>query len=189
MNGIEIWWWEDLVLILVGRVCLQEGLSRIWSSLDIIEVSWVNDVYLIHTSSLWLCEVMFSCCLALSFPPSEMTPFWSWRSMKWGEGEPGAVAEGLFSAVKGTHRFPFQSKQCHKSFVPHTVYFAPLIPWAGWLETSIGWKGTELNDGIIYQLSFVVVAEVVCRVVDSPPSNCTDVFIIALCTDHEWHFH
>lgn len=96
--------------ILLDHVCLQE-------SLDLIEVSWVNVVYLIHTSSLWLCEVKSSCCLA----PSSPCPEWlhSGVDKAWNGGRRiGYSRQGTFSAVKGTHRFPFQSKQCHKPFVP-----------------------------------------------------------------------
>lgn len=103
--------------ILVDHICLQECLSHLEASLDLIEVSWVNVVYLIHTSSLWLCEVKSSCCLTTSSP----CPEWlhSGVDKAWNGGRRiGYSRQGPFSAVKGTHRFPFQSKRCHKPFVP-----------------------------------------------------------------------
>lgn len=150
MNTIEIRWWDDLVLIPVDRICLQEGLSQIWSSLDLIEVSWVNDVYLIHTSSLRLCEVMFFMLLSSEFSPVWNDSILELTKHEMGGGGTWCSRRGTFFPLWKAH-IDFHSKaNSVTSPLCHTVYFAPLIPWAGWLETSICWKGTELSEGIIY---------------------------------------
>ena len=138
--------------ILPDCICLQQCPTQVEASYYLIEVSWVNVVYLIHTSSLWLCDVKSPCRLTRSPPCLEwlhpgVDKAWNVR----GGGELGTFAKGLFPLWKAHIDFHSEAKSvtsplCH-SFA---VYFAPLIPRAGWHEKSIAWELIELCQGIIY---------------------------------------
>lgn len=126
------------------------------ASLYLIEVSRVNVVNLGRASSLWLCDVKSSCCLTHSPPCLE----WLHPGVDkaWNGGGSGTVAKGLFPLSKAHIDFHFEANSvtsplCH-SFA---VYFAPLIPWAGWYEKSIAWKWMELTGGIIFCTFFKLI--------------------------------
>lgn len=121
VNG---WYWDSVIrcsgfCILPDCICLQQYPTQVEASYYLIEVSWVNVVYLIYTSSLWLCDVKSLCRLTRSPPCLEwlhpgVDKAWNVRGAG---GRVGYSRQGTFSSVKGPHRFPFRSKGCHKPFV------------------------------------------------------------------------
>lgn len=158
MTAVYEWHWDYMIgaclwmceaCILQYHICLPYHLSQVEASLYLIEVSWVNVVNLIRTSSLWLCDVKSSRCLTQSPPCLE----WLHPGVDkaWNGGGSGTVAKGRFPLRKAHIDFhsaanSVTSPLCHSS----AVYFAPLIPRAGRHEKSIAWKWMGLRRDIIY---------------------------------------
>lgn len=124
---------------------------NVWFSstpgLCLIGVLRVNVVYLIHTSSLWLCNVKSPTWRSSEFSLSRMTPSWGWQSMKWGS----RLTEGLFPEWKAHADFHSQAnsvtRPLHHSFA---LYFTPLIPKGSWHKKSIIWEW--MLQGICYKV-------------------------------------
>lgn len=148
MTAVNEWHWDYMMGAGVSICEAFSGLhsdgphlclTQVEASLYLIEVSWVNVVNLVCTSSLWLRDVKSLCHLTQSPPCLE----WLHPGVDkaWNGGESGIVAKGLFPLWKAHIDFHSEANSvtsplCH-SFA---VYFAPLIPLG-----MLAWKVNSLK--------------------------------------------